>query len=182
MENITVQQTKWAIDPMHSEVEFKVRHLVISTVTGRFQQFDAEVIANEDDFTDVQVTFTADAKSITTNNDQRDTHLRSDDFFNTDKYPKITFKSTEFKKVGDDQYKLIGDLTIRDVTKTVELDVEHGGIATDPYGNTKAGFEVTGTISRKEFGLRWNDITEAGSAVVGDKVKIVASVQFVRQQ
>lgn len=182
METTTDKQTKWVIDPMHSEVEFKVKHLVISTVTGHFQKFEAEAIANKDDFTDVQVTFTADAKSITTNNDQRDTHLRSDDFFNTDKYPQITFKSREFKKVGDDTYKLIGDLTIRDVTKPVELDVEYGGIAVDPYGNTKAGFEVTGTINRKDYHLRWDAITEAGSAVVSDKVKIVANVQFIRQQ
>lgn len=180
METTTANQTKWVIDPMHSEVEFKVKHLVISTVTGRFQQFNAEAIADKDDFTNVQVNFTADAKSITTNNDQRDTHLRSDDFFNTDKYPEITFRSREFKKTGDDTYKLIGDLTIRDVTKPVELDVEYGGIATDPYGNTKAGFEVTGNINRKDYGLKWNAITEAGSAVVSDKVKILASVQFSR--
>lgn len=182
METTTDKQTKWVTDPVHSEVEFKAKHLVISTVTGRFQQFEAEAIANKDDFTDVQVTFTADAKSITTNNDQRDTHLRSDDFFNTDKYPEITFKSREFKKVGDDTYKLIGDLTIRDVTKPVELDVEYGGIATDPYGNTKAGFEVTGKVNRKEFGLKWNGMTEAGGIVVGDEIKIIANVQFIRQQ
>lgn len=182
METATAQQTKWVIDPTHSEVQFKVKHLVISTVTGSFQKFEAEAIAKKDDFTDVQVTFTADAKSITTNNDQRDTHLRSDDFFNTDKYPQITFKSTEFRKVGDHEYKLVGDLTIRDVTKPIALDVEYGGVVVDPYGNTKAGFEVTGTINRKDYGLKWNAITEAGSAVVSDKVKILASVQFVRQQ
>ncbi len=182
MENATAQKTKWVIDPMHSEIQFKVKHLVISTVTGNFYKFDAEVYTTGEDFSDAQVSFSADVNSISTNNEQRDAHLKSDDFFNAETYPKMTFKSTEVKKVGEGAYKLIGDLTIRDITKPVALDVEYGGSAKDGYGNTKAGFEATGTINRKEFGLRWNGVTEAGSVVVSDQVKIIASIQFAKQQ
>lgn len=181
MENVTEKTTKWVIDPMHSEVQFKVKHLVISTVTGYFHKYDADFTSSKEDFSDAKVTFTADINSITTNNEQRDTHLKSDDFFNAEQHPKMTFVSKELKKTGDDKYKLIGDLTIRDVTKTVELDVEYGGTMVDPYGNTKVGFEVTGTINRKEYGLKWDAVTEAGGAVVSDKVKLIANVQFAKQ-
>lgn len=181
MESVTENKTTWAVDPMHSEVQFKVKHLVISTVTGNFNQYNGEVITEGDNFANAQVTFTIDTDSISTNNEQRDGHLKSDDFFAADKYPQITFKSTAVEKTGVDTFKLTGDLTIRDVTKPVTLEVEQGGIARDMYGNTKAGFEVSGKINRKEFGLQWNGITEAGSVVVSDEVKIIASVQFARQ-
>ena len=181
MENATANKTVWAIDPMHSEIQFKVKHLVISTVTGYFHKYDASFTSSKEDFTDAEVKFTADISSISTNNEQRDTHLKSDDFFNAEQHPKMTFVSKEIKKVSGDKYKLIGDLTIRDVTKTVELDVEYGGTMVDPYGNTKVGFEVTGSINRKEFGLKWNAVTEAGGAVVSDQVKIIANVQFAKQ-
>lgn len=181
MENVIAQKTKWTIDPMHSEVQFKVKHLVISTVTGSFGQYDASFSAEQADFSDAEISFSADVDSISTNNEQRDAHLKSDDFFNAEQYPKMTFTSKVLKKTGEGAYKLIGDLTIRDVTKTVELDVEYGGTMVDPYGQTKVGFEVTGSINRKEFGLKWGAVTEAGGAVVSDQVKIIANVQFTEQ-
>lgn len=172
--------TKWGIDATHSEITFKVKHLVISTVTGKFREFDAAIETENEDFEDAKITFEADINSIDTNNEDRDNHLKSDDFFNAEEHPKLTFESTSFKKTGDGEYKLIGDLTIRGNTKTVELDAEYGGTVVDPYGNTKAGFEVSGKINRKEFGLKWSAVTEAGNVVVSDEVKLNLNVQFVK--
>jgi len=172
--------TKWTIDPTHSEITFKVKHLVISTVTGKFQEFDATIESDNEDFEDANITFEANIDSIETGNEDRDNHLKSEDFFNASEFPKMTFKSTSFKKVGDGEYKLIGDLTIRGNTKQVELDAEYGGTVIDPYGQTKAGFEVTGKINRKEFGLTWSVVTEAGSVVVSDEVKLNLNVQFTK--
>ncbi|RCH55141.1 hypothetical protein DJ568_08090 [Mucilaginibacter hurinus] len=173
--------TKWVLDPTHSEVQFKVKHLVISTVTGSFKTFDGELETDGDDFENAKIQFSADIASIDTNQGQRDGHLKSADFFDAEKYPKLTFKSTSFTKKGGDEYLLEGDLTIKDVTKPVKLDVEFGGSATDFYGNNKAGFEVTGKISRKDFGLTWNGVTEAGAIVVADEVKLIFNVQFAKQ-
>lgn len=167
--------TKWAIDPTHSEVSFKVKHLVISTVTGYFRKFEGSAESSSDDFQGAKVSFSADIDSIDTNQADRDGHLKSDDFFNAAQYPKLSFSGII---EGD---KLKGDLTIREVTKTVELDVDFGGVAGDPYGQTKAGFEIEGKISRKDFNLKWNAITEAGSVVVSDAVRIILSVQLVKQ-
>ncbi len=173
--------TKWKIDPAHSEVQFKVKHLMITTVTGYFKTFDLEVETNGDDFNSASnLRFTAEINSVDTNNAQRDGHLKSDDFFNADKFPELSFKGTKYQGSGDSA-KLTGDLTIRDVTKSVTLDVEFGGIATDPWGQTKAGFTVSGKISRKEFNLLWNAVTEAGSVVVSDDVKIHAEIQLIKQ-
>jgi polyisoprenoid-binding protein YceI len=177
---ITETKTLWKIDPTHSEVQFKVKHLVISTVTGSFGSFDGQIEADDDHFENASAKFTADIDSISTNNEDRDQHLKSDDFFNADTYPQLRFESTKFEKTGKQTYKVTGNLIIRDVTKEVELDVVHGGTVEDPYGNTKAGFEITGIINRKEFGLTWNAVTEAGSVVVGDKVKLQLNVQFVQ--
>lgn len=172
----TLTKTKWAIDPTHSEIGFKVKHMMISTVRGNFNHFEADVYAEKEDFSDAQVAVQIKTDSIQTNNQDRDNHLKSDDFFNAADYPYITFKSTELN-AG----KLKGELSIRDVTKEVELDVEFHGAAIDPYGQHKAGFEITGEINRKEFGLQWNAITEAGNVVVSDKIKLVIDAQFVRQ-
>jgi len=177
MENATT----WVIDPMHSEVQFKVKHLVISTVTGYFKSFEGKATTSGDEFTDAQVDFSIDVSSLDTNQEQRDTHLKSADFFDAEIYPKISFKSSSFEKTGAENYKLKGDLTVRDVTKPVVLDVEFGGTATDFYGNVKAGFEVTGKISRKDFGLQWSGVTEAGTIVVGDDVKLILNIQFSKQ-
>ncbi|MEO8886153.1 MAG: YceI family protein [Mucilaginibacter sp.] len=172
--------TKWVLDPMHSEVQFKVKHLVISTVSGFFKSFEGELTTDNDDFQNADINFSLDVNSIDTNQEQRDGHLKSPEFFDAEKYPKISFSSTSFTKDGDD-YKLKGNLTIKDVTKPVSLAVEFGGAATDFYGNNKAGFEITGKINRKEFGLTWDGITEAGAIVVGEDIKLFANVQFAKQ-
>ncbi|MFH5883950.1 YceI family protein [Halalkalibaculum sp. DA3122] len=176
----TTTKTLWTIDPTHSEVQFKVKHLVISSVTGNFGSYDGKIEADGDDFENAKATFTADIDSISTNNEDRDQHLKSDDFFNAEEYPQLKFESTNFEKVGEGEYKVTGDLTIRDVTKEIELDVVHGGTVGDPYGQTKAGFEITGSINRKEFGLTWSAVTEAGNVVVGDKIKLQLNVQFIQ--
>ena len=176
----TETATKWVIDPMHSEVQFKVKHLVISTVSGFFKSFEGDLTTDNDDFQNANINFSLDVNSIDTNQEQRDGHLKGPDFFDAEKYPKISFKSTSFTKDGDD-YKLKGNLTIKDVTKPVSLDVEFGGSAADFYGNTKAGFDITGKINRKEFGLTWDGVTEAGAIVVGEDIKLHASVQFAKQ-
>ena len=174
------QKTTWALDPTHSEVHFKVKHLVISTVTGTFKTFDGRIETENEDFSNGDIHFSLETNSIDTNQEQRDAHLKSADFFDAEKYPKITFESTSFTKDGDD-YTLTGNLTVKDVTKPVTLDVEFGGAATDPYGNEKAGFEIKGKISRKEFGLTWSAVTEAGAIVVGDDIKLDINLQFVKQ-
>lgn len=175
----TAIQTLWKIDPTHSEVQFKVKHLVISRVTGSFKSYEGQIEADGDHFENAQAIFTADIDSITTNNEDRDNHLKSDDFFNAEKYPQLRFESKNFEKIGEGKYKVTGNMTIRGVTKEVTLDVIHGGTVTDPYGQTKAGFEVAGSIKRKEFGLAWSAVTEAGNVVVGDEVKLQLNVQFI---
>ena len=168
--------TRWVVDPAHSEFLFKVKHMMISTVTGRFEKFDATVETEGDDFTNAEISVEVEVDSINTNNPDRDAHLKSDDFFNAEAIPFITFRSNSF-----DGETLTGDLTIRDVTRQVNLQVESNGTAVDPYGQTKVGFELTGEISRKEFGLMWDVVTEAGNVVVSDKVKMVIDIQFIRQ-
>ena len=170
---------KWAIDPTHTEVQLKVKHLVISTVTGTFKEFNGEVTSEADDFDGAGVEFTIQASSIDTNNSDRDNHLRSDDFFAVDKYPEIKFTDGKLNKISDSEYKLTGNLTIRDVTKEVSLDVEYGGTITDPWGNSRAGFEIEGKLNRKEFGLTWNTVTEAGGVMVSDSVRLLINVQVV---
>ena len=171
----------YKIDPAHSEIGFKVKHLMISNVSGSFEKFDATMTAEKDDFTDASISFEADADSVTTNNEQRDTHLKSDDFFNAEKFPKLTFKSSTIKKIDDENYKLTGDLTIREITKKVTLDVVYGGNIVDPWGFTRAGFEITGKINRKEYDLKWHAITETGGFVVSDDVKLHLHIEMVKQ-
>ncbi len=177
----TAIKTTWAIDPAHSEVQFKVKHLVISTVTGQFKNFSGKLETESDTFENAKVTFEADIKSISTNNEDRDNHLKSSDFFEAESYPKLTFVSKSFNKLGGGEFKLIGDLTIKGTSKEVVLNVEHGGVMVDPYGNTKAGFEITGEINRKDFGLTWGAITEAGGVVVSDEVKLLMNIQLVKK-
>jgi polyisoprenoid-binding protein YceI len=170
------KNTNWSIDNAHSEIAFKVKHMMISTVTGHFEDFQATAKTDGENFNNAALEFSAKTASINTKNKDRDAHLKSDDFFNTEKYPEMKFVSKWFN--GE---KLIGDLTIRDVTKEITLEVDFNGIAVDPYGQTKAGFEINGTISRKDFNLTWNAVTEAGSIVVSDKVKLVVDVQLIKQ-
>ncbi len=173
--------TKWALDPTHSEVNFKIKHMMISNVTGSFTNFQATAETEGENFSNAKISFTTDVNSINTHNEQRDGHLKSADFFDTEKYPKITFEGTKFEKASDDEYALHGNLTIRDVTKPLSLKVDFGGIAKDPYGNTKAGFTLDGKINRKDFGLTWNAATEAGGLLVGEDLKIQAEIQLVKQ-
>ena len=169
----------WKIDPMHSEVQFKVKHLVISTVSGYFKQFEGEIQTEKEDFSDAKSQFTAQVNSISTNNEDRDNHLKSDDFFGADQFPTLTFRSGNFKKLDATSYEIIGEITIKGVTRIINLHAEFGGIMTDPYGQTKVGFEITGKINRQDFGLRWNAITETGGIVVSDEVKLSANLQFI---
>jgi len=172
--------TAWNLDLSHSELQFKVRHMMISTVTGEFAEFAATATTEGEDFTTAQVSLTANIASISTRNEQRDTHLHSDDFFASERFPQMIFTSTAMEKVDDENYKLHGNLTIRDITKPVTLEVEFGGLVVDMYGNLRAGFTLQGKINRKEFGLMWNAITEAGGVVVADDIKILASVSLVK--
>ncbi|MVM29000.1 hypothetical protein GO755_03065 [Spirosoma sp. HMF4905] len=172
--------TKWVVDPMHSEVQFKVKHLVISTVTGTFRNFEGGATTEQDDFDDAEVHFSLDVASVDTNQEMRDNHLKSADFFDADTYPKIAFKSTSFKKVDDDEYALTGDLTMKGITKAVTLKAEYGGTAKDAYGNQKLGFEVTGKINRKEFGLTHNALTETGGLALGEDIKLIANIQLAQ--
>jgi len=181
METTAPTTTKWVLDPMHSEVQFKVKHLVISTVSGFFKSFEGSLETENDDFEDAKISFALNIDSIDTNQTQRDEHLKSPDFFDAAQYPQITFSSTSFKKTDDDEFELVGDLTIKGVTKQVKLNAEFGGSTDDFYGNTKAGFEVTGKINRKDFGLTWDGVTEAGSIVVGEEIKLTINVQFAKQ-
>lgn len=176
-----MQKTTWKIDPTHSEVIFKAKHLMITTVTGQFKSFNLDVETAGDDFTKAnKIAFTAEVDSISTNNEQRDGHLKSPDFFDAANHPQLIFEGLKMEGSGSD-YKLHGNLTMRGTTKPVVLNVEYAGIVTDPYGQTKAGFTVDGKVSRKEFGLTWDAVTEAGSIVVSDEIKIHAEVQLVKQ-
>jgi polyisoprenoid-binding protein YceI len=174
-------RTAWGIDTAHSEIHFKVKHMMVSTVTGAFHRFEGSIESDGDDFDGADIRFSADIDSISTNNEQRDIHLKSDDFFNAAQFPKLIFESTSFTKVAVDNYRLVGNLTIRDITKQVELDAEYNGVAVDPWGNTRAGFEISGKISRKDFNLKWNAVTEAGGVVVSDEVRLAINVELVMQ-
>ena len=180
---LKIMATKiWALDPTHSEVQFKIKHLMITNVTGSFDIFNASVKTKEEDFTKSKISFTADVNSISTGNEQRDGHLKSTDFFDAEKFPQIKFEATKTESIDNDgSFDLYGDLTLRDVTKNVKFAVEFGGVVKDPYGNTKAGFTINGKINRKDFGLTWNAVTEAGGVVVSDDVRIVAEIQLVEQ-
>ncbi|MFN5134254.1 MAG: YceI family protein [Chitinophagaceae bacterium] len=170
----------YKIDAAHSDILFKVKHLMITNVTGSFKAFDATLTADKEDFSDAQISFTADVNSLDTRSEQRDGHLKSDDFFNAEKFPELKFTSTSITKNGDG-YVLKGDLTIRDITKPVELKADYNGAMVDPWGQKKVGFEAEGKIKRKEFGLSWDAVTEAGGVVVSDDVKLQLNVQFIQQ-
>lgn len=170
---------KWVLDPTHSEIFFKVKHLMITNVKGTFGTFDASI--EGEDFSKSPIAVNIDVNSISTNNADRDAHLKSGDFFETEQYPQMNFVSKSFDSKGGDAYKLTGDLTIKGITKPITLDVEFGGTNKDPWGNEKAGFEVKGKFNRSEFGLNWNSALETGGVLVSDEVKLEASVQFVKQ-
>jgi polyisoprenoid-binding protein YceI len=173
--------TKWVLDPSHSEVDFKVKHMMISTVTGTFSKFEATVETEGEKFTTAKATFIIDVDSISTNNEQRDAHLKGVDFFDTNDFPQIRFVATNYENVDNDgSYEVYGDLTVRGITKNVKFDAEFGGIIKDPWGNTRAGITISGKINRKEFGLTWSGATETGSLIVSEDVKIHAGLEFIK--
>lgn len=172
----------WNIDASHSEIHFKVKHMVISTVSGKFNEFTASAKTEDDDFTTAKISFEAKTASIDTGVTDRDAHLRSDDFFNSEKYPELKFTSTEMEKKGEGELLLHGNLTIRETTQPITLNVDFGGTTKDPWGMTRAGFEITGKINRKDFGLKWSQVTEAGNIVVSDEVKLSLNIEMVKAQ
>lgn len=176
-----MENSKWVLDTTHSEIQFKVKHLMISTVTGQFNQFSGTVETNGDDFTNGKVHFTADVSSISTNNEQRDAHLKNSDFFDAENHPQLIFESSKVEKVGDDEYKLYGTFTVKGVSNPVVLNAEFGGTTKDPWGNTRVGFAVTGKINRQDFGMSFGAVTETGGLLLSDDVKLFANVQFVLQ-
>jgi polyisoprenoid-binding protein YceI len=170
--------TTWKIDPAHSEVNFKVKHMLVSTVRGNFDKFDATIETSKEDFSDAKIKFEADVNSISTRNEQRDAHLKSADFFDAENNPKMIFESTAVKKISDFEMQVKGNLTLRGVTKEVTLDVVYNGIVSG-FGDTKvAGFEVSGKLNRFDYGLQWNALTEAGGVVVSNEVKIEILAEF----
>ena len=172
----------WVIDPTHSELQFKIRHLMITNVTGSFSLFGADIHTEEDDFTKGNISFTADVNSVSTRNEPRDEHLKSADFFDAAQFPTITFVGTKAENIkADGSYDLHGDITIKGITKNIVVAVEFGGVAKDALGVTKAGFTINGKISRKEFGLTWSDVTDAGGIIVSDEVKIISEIQLIEQ-
>jgi polyisoprenoid-binding protein YceI len=179
MTTATLASTKWGIDTTHTEVQFKVKHLVISTVTGSFKKFSGSVVSEDEDFDGAEVNFSLDVDSIDTNQADRDTHLKSADFFAAAEYPTVDFQGNLKKKSGN-HFDLEGSLTLRGTKKTVVLDVEFGGIMVDPWGNTKAGFEISGKINRRDFGLNWNAVTEAGGIVVSEEVKLHINAELAK--
>lgn len=172
----------WVADPTHSEVQFKIKHLMITNVTGSFNIFTVNAQTEDEDFSKAKLTFAAEVDSISTNNEQRDAHLKSADFFDAEKFPEIKFEATRTENVASDgSFDLYGNLTIRDMVQNIKLSVEFGGVVKDPYGNTKAGFTLNGKINRKDFGLTWGAVTEAGGVVVSDEVRINCEIQLIEQ-
>lgn len=176
MENI-----KWEIDPSHSEVFFKIKHLEIATLTGRFDEITGTAEA-EDDFENALFSFTANVNSIDTNDKKRDDHLKSADFFDAEKFPKITFNSTKFKRIGDKTFEILGKFTIKGITKPTILHIDYGGSNVDHWGNTKAGLKIKGVINRRDYGLVWNAAIESGGVLVSEEVRINANIQLIKNQ
>jgi polyisoprenoid-binding protein YceI len=172
---------QWIIDPVHSEVKFKVKHLVIATVTGQFKTVSGTVEANKEDFSDARIAFEADVNSISTNNEQRDGHLKSPDFFDAASFPVLSFVSTSISPKGNGGFLMKGDMTIRGTKKSIALDVTYNGTVKGFDGDV-AGFEISGKLNRQEFGLRWNAMTETGGVVVSDEVKLDIAVELKRAQ
>lgn len=173
--------TKWILDPTHSELGFKIKHLMITNVSGSFKTFQAEAKTDGEDFSTARISLTADMASISTNNEGRDAHLRNADFFEVEKFPELTFTSTRMEEDGSDSYVLHGDLTLKGVTKPVQLNVEYSGVTRDPWGGERAGFAITGKIKRSDWGISFNSVLETGGVALGEEVKLLAEVQMVKQ-
>lgn len=177
----TAKRTTWKIDPSHTTAEFSVKHMMITTVKGHFGKVAGTVKLDHNDFTTAEIEATIDVATINTRDEKRDAHLRSADFFGTDKYPQITFRSTSVKKTGDDEYKLIGDLTMHGITRPIELEATHEGQGTNPYGLEVISFNAKATLNRKDYDLNWNVGLEAGGVLVSDNVKIELDVQAIKE-
>jgi polyisoprenoid-binding protein YceI len=179
METAT-KKTTWSLDPAHSEITFKVKHMMITNVSGSLQNFSLNVETEGEDFTKSKIYFSAAINSINTGNADRDKHLKSADFFNAELNPKIEFTSQNLERKDENEFVLSGDLTIAGTTRPVKFDVEFGGLGKDPWGNRKAGFTVTGKIKRTDFGLNWNAALETGGVLVGDEVKVTGEIQLIQ--
>lgn len=173
--------TKWILDPTHSELGFKIKHLMISNVSGLFKRFQAEAKTEGDDFSTAKINVTVDMDSISTNNEQRDLHLRNSDFFEAEKHPELKFSSTKMEETDSNTFVLHGDLTLKGITKPVKLDVEYSGVSRDPWGGERAGFSLTGKIRRSDWGVNFNSVLETGGVALGEEVKISAEIQMVKQ-
>lgn len=171
----------WTIDPTHSEISFKVKHMMFTNVSGKFNSFKVSVENDDDVFETSVINFSADVDSVDTSNAERDNHLRSADFFDADNFPKLSFATTEIKKINEGQFQKKGDLTIKNVTHSIELDAEYSGLMKDPWGNTKVGISLTGKINRKDFGLTWNAALETGGVLVGEEIKLFSEIQLIKQ-
>ncbi|GAB1370246.1 YceI family protein [Candidatus Kapaibacterium sp.] len=171
----------WVIDPTHSEIGFKVKHMMFTNVSGNFQSFSASITNEDDNFETSKITFSADTNSINTNNQDRDNHLRSADFFDVENFKSMTFESTGIEKLNDNLFNITGNLTIKDVTKPVLLEGEYSGLMKDPWGNVKAGFSLVGKLNRKDFGLTWNAALETGGVLVSEDVKLICEIQLLKQ-
>lgn len=174
-------KSTWAIDPTHSEIGFKVKHMMFTNVSGKFNTFTATIENEDNQFETSTIHFEAEINSIDTNNTDRDNHLKSADFFDAEKFPKLSFKSSAVKKISENEFEIEGELTVKDVTKTITLATEYSGLMLDPWGNTKAGLSISGKINRKEFGLTWNAALETGGVLVGEEVKLFVEVQLLKQ-
>ena len=180
IQSVFAQGVTWKIDPVHSNVEFTVTHMMISEVTGHFKEFTATLTQGKDDFSGSTLTATIKAASISTDNDRRDNHLRSADFFDVEKFPELTFKSTSFEKTGENEYRITGDLTMRGITKSVVLDTKYNGQLKDSNGTMYAGFKAVGRVNRYHFDLKWNQALEAGGILVSENVDITLNVKLVK--
>lgn len=178
--SVDAQETTWAFDNAHSSIQFSVSHMVISELTGNFHEYEGTVKANKPDFSDATINLSIMVGSIDTDNEKRDEHLRAADFFDTEKYPTMTFQSKAMEKKGENKYNLIGDLALHGVTKEVILNVKYGGTVTDPYGNVKAGFKITGEIDRTDFGLKYNSVMDSGGLTIGEEVGIICNVELIK--
>lgn len=177
----TGMKEKWVIDPTHSEISFKIRHLMITNVKGSFNNFDATIYSTGDDFTTAEIECWIDAASVNTGNADRDAHVKGPEFFDAATFPQIIFEATGYENVDNDgSYELIGDLTIKGIAKTIKLDVEFGGVVKDPWGNEKAGFTINGKVNRKDWGLNWNTALETGGVLISDEIRISCDIQLMR--
>ena len=176
-----MSKSTWSIDPSHSEIGFKVKHMMFTNVSGKFNDFKATIENNENEFETSTISFSAQVESIDTNNIDRDNHLRSADFFDVENFPELSFQSTNIKKNSESQFEISGDLTIKEATVNVILEAEYSGIMKDPWGNTKIGLSLSGKINRKEFGLNWNAALETGGVLVGENINLLIEAQLIKQ-